>query len=95
MTLAVSLSSVVPTLSLIVRVLALDATGKGVNPARVYRFMFILTVGISVVYLLAMTLTVLLQPFAAVDSLTLMQQQNIWLSPFRGWVSAAIGCVLC
>jgi hypothetical protein len=36
------------------------------------------------------TLTIILQPFAALDPLTLVKQSNLWLGPLQGLVSAAL-----
>ena len=85
------LATFMPTLSLIIGVLVLDAFGKGVKTRTVDRFIFRLTFGLSTAYLLAVALTILLSPFSPSLPLELMQQSSLWLSPFQGLVCASIG----
>lgn len=85
------LGTFMPTLSLIIGVLVLDALGKGVMTRTVDRFMFRLTFSLSIGYLLAVALMILLSPFSPSLPLELMQQSSLWLSPLQGLVSAALG----
>jgi len=85
------LPTVMPTLSLIIGVLILDATSNRVPDKKVEPFLFNLTFAISVLYLALVTVTVLVQPFTGLSSLKLMGLSNLWLGPLQGLASAAIG----
>ncbi len=85
------LPTVVPTLSLIVGVLVFDAMQAGEPNKRIDRFLFRLTLGLSIAYLTSVALVIALQPFARAPALELMTQANIWLGPLQGLVAAAMG----
>ncbi|NUN14374.1 MAG: hypothetical protein HUU55_12155 [Myxococcales bacterium] len=85
------LPTIVPTLSLIVGVLVMDALKKGVKTRSISRFMVSLTMGLSIAYLSTVLLTLLLQPFAPIAPLALLKQSNLWLSPLQGLATAALG----
>jgi hypothetical protein len=85
------LPNVMPTLSLIVAVLVLDQMGKSVHTRTADRFLFRLAIGLSCAYLLLILLSILIQPFAPLPPLELMQQSNLWLGPLQGLVAAALG----
>jgi hypothetical protein len=85
------LPTVMPTLSLAIGVVVIDAIGRSVRVPRIDSFLFWLTCGLSTAYLLAVLLLFLLQPFTIVPPLQLMQQSNFWLAPFQGLVAAAMG----
>lgn len=85
------LPAIMPTLSLIIGVCGVDALGKGVRITKVDSFLFRLTFGISLVYLVVVLLLFLLQPFTPISPLELMNQSNLWLGPFQGLVTAAMG----
>lgn len=85
------LPTVMPTLSLIIGVLAIAATRKAAGDKEVDRFFYRLAFGLSAFYLLLVALTLLLQPFLPFAPLELMQQSNLWLGPLQGLVSAALG----
>jgi hypothetical protein len=85
------LPTVMPTLSLIIGVLVFDAM-RTEDPTRtIDKFLFRLTLGLSISYLSAVLLVIALQPFAKVPALQLMTEANIWLGPFQGLVAAALG----
>lgn len=79
-----------PTLSLIVGVLVMDALGKSVKAKTVDGFMFWLTSGLSVFYLVMLALPILLQPFSQLEPVALLKQSNLYLGPLQGLVSAAL-----
>lgn len=89
------LPTVMPTLLLIVGVLVADYRGGAVQAAaspvaepRMLRLAIIL----SVLYLLLVALSILLQPFLSETApLVLMQRSNLWLGPFQGLVAAVLG----
>jgi len=85
------LPSIMPTLSLIIGVLVTDALGKGVEIAKGDSFLYKVTLGLSVAYLGAVLLTILIAPFAPVTPLRLMEQSNLWLGPMQGLVAASLG----
>lgn len=86
-----TLPTIVPTLSLAIGVLVMDALGKGASVNRIDRFLYRLTFGLSCGYLLAVMFLFLLQPLSPVPPLQLMQQSNFWLGPFQGLVAAGMG----
>ena len=85
------LPTIMPTLSLVIGVLVMDALGKGIRVVVVDAFLFRLTFGISAAYMTAVLLLFLLQPFTSVPPFELMNQSNLWLGPFQGLVAAAMG----
>lgn len=85
------LPTILPTLSLILGVLVMDARGKVVREQEVDRFLFDLTVGLSAVYLLMVALTIFVQPLVSTGAIALMKQSKLWLGPFQGLVSGSMG----
>ncbi len=85
------LPTIMPTLSLIIGVLVLDATGNGEKLQTVDRFFFRLSFSLSLIYLVAVSLTILLKPFSPSSAIELMKQSNLWLGPFQGLVSGSLG----
>lgn len=85
------LPNVMPTLSLIVGVLVLDQMGGGVKTRTADPFLYRLALGLSCAYLLLILLSILVQPFAPLPPLELMQQSNLWLGPLQGLVAGALG----
>jgi hypothetical protein len=94
------LPSVLPTLSLMVATFVKDSdrTAEG----SVGQFIYRLTVVLSVAYLITVMATIFESPFAgttvtpdgkqmAMTDLQLMQMSHIWLGPFQGLVTAALG----
>jgi len=84
-------TNVIPTLSLIIGVLAADALDKRAKTDIVDTFLFKLTFGLSLIYLLAIVFHVLFQPFSPTEPLKMMRMSNLWLGPFQGLVSASLG----
>ncbi|TVQ19365.1 MAG: hypothetical protein EA361_00815 [Bacteroidetes bacterium] len=85
------LPTIMPTLSLIIGVLVMDAVGKGLKIQTVDRFFFRLSFSLSLTYLFVVSLTILMQPFSPLSAVELMTQSNFWLGPFQGLVSASLG----
>ncbi|MCI5218089.1 MAG: hypothetical protein D3914_02595 [Candidatus Electrothrix sp. LOE2] len=87
------LPTFIPTLSLIIGVLVSDATGSqdSEETATVDQFFFRLSCFLSIAYLVTVILTILLSPFAKLSLLELMKLSNLWLAPFQGLVTAALG----
>ncbi|MBV8774527.1 MAG: hypothetical protein JO166_19660 [Deltaproteobacteria bacterium] len=84
------LPNTMPTLSLVVAVLAMDATRKSVETRTVDSFFFGLSFILSAGYLLALALTVFVQPFSP-SPLEPIKDSTLWLGPFQGLVTGAIG----
>lgn len=86
------LPTILPTLTLMIGVFAVDAAEKKTSKkAVVSRHIFRLTVGISIFYLLTVSLTLFLEPITPISGLELMSLSNLWLGPFQGVTTAAIG----
>ena len=83
--------TILPTLSLILSVLVVDALGKGIERKTVDRFIFRLSFSLSAVYLVVVGLTILVRPFTSFSPIELMKLSHLWLGPFQGLVSASIG----
>lgn len=90
------LPTVMPTLSLIVGVLVADSrivrgSDKPV-PGPANNLFFRLGAGMSVLYLLLVALSVLIQPFLPQTSpLELMHRSSLWLGPLQGLTVATLG----
>jgi ABC-type uncharacterized transport system YnjBCD permease subunit len=84
------LPTIMPTLSLIIGVLVLDATSASYADGKVDRFVFRLTYGLSAFYLALVALTPLIQPFTSSATVDLMKRSNLWLGPLQGLVAAAL-----
>jgi hypothetical protein len=54
-------------------------------------FLYRLALWLSCAYLLLILLSILVQPFAPLPPLALMQQSNLWLGPLQGLVAGALG----
>ena len=90
------LPSTMPTLSLMVGVMAGDALGgpgKATLEASVDPGFFRLTFGVSLFYLVLLLLVLLLQPFAARSRPELLTEANYLLGPFQGLVAGLIGAL--
>lgn len=85
------LPSIMPTLLLMVGVFAAHKSGPQDAKETVSRFVFWLSFGTSCLYLIAVALPILLQPFTETPFLEVMKQSNLYLGPFQGLTSAAIG----
>lgn len=85
------LPTIMPTLSLVIGVMVMEAIGRKGRSVAVDPFLFRLTFGISAAYMLAVLSIFLLQPFSNIPPFELMNQANFWLGPFQGLVAAAMG----
>lgn len=81
------LPNIMPTLSLIVGVLAVSAK----ETQAVDAFVFRLAYWLSVFYLLTLATAILVSPLVSQDPLPAMKSANIWLGPLQGLASAALG----
>lgn len=85
------LPTIMPTLSMITGVLVMDVYKKSNREQTVESFFFKLSFTLSLIYLVTVLLTILLQPFSAYSAVDLMKISNLWLAPFQGLVSASLG----
>ena len=85
------LPTLVPTLSLIVSAWVAEARENATGQLNVDRFTFGLALGLSAAYLLAVSLTIFLIPVIVAAPLEVLKKSNLWLGPFQGLVSAAMG----
>jgi len=84
------LPTIMPTLSLIVAVLAAGALLGKQNERPVDPFFYRTTMAFSTVYLL-IVLAVIVARTDTTEALALMQKSNLFLGPFQGLVSASMG----
>lgn len=85
------LPSVLPTLSLITGVFATDVLGKSLRVKTVDQFLYRLTLSLSILYLLAVSLTIFVRPLTTLTSLELMKLSHLWLAPLQGLVGTTMG----
>jgi hypothetical protein len=84
------LPTIMPSLSLIVGVLAMDARNRS-TAGTVDAFIYRLAIGVSLFYLFIVSLTILGQPFTPLTALELMKQSNLWLGPLQGLAAGFLG----
>jgi len=90
----VILPTFVPTLFLLIGILIAEAVGNA-NDFDVIvtsdRFFFRLADFLSITYLTTVLLLLLFSPFSRLSQLELLKLSSLWLTPFQGLVSAALG----
>ncbi|MGA9118185.1 MAG: hypothetical protein WB699_02365 [Bacteroidota bacterium] len=84
-------ANVLPSLSLIIGVLVTDVQGKGTKTKSVERFLFVLTLVLSLAYLLSVTSVILIAPLVQTPSLSLMKTSSLTLGIVQGLVTACLG----
>ncbi len=84
------LPTVAPTLSLILGAIAYQAR-QGETTATVDRFFFRLSAALSIIYLLLVLASLLMQPLSDMTPLRLLDVSNLWLGPAQGLVGIALG----
>ncbi len=88
------LPNLMPSLGMIISVLAYTALDPHSSRAMVRRTFVQIAEWLSLIYLLLVLLTILMQPFAAgsaADRVALMHTSNLWLGPVQGLVASALG----
>lgn len=85
------LPTILPTLFLIIGVLVADTGGSSQPPRKVDRFLFRLSIALSVAYLLVVLATIVIQPISPLPPPELMRQSHLWLAPFQAIVSGCLG----
>jgi len=88
------LPTILPTLSLIIGVLVVDAAAaeeKDKKDKQIGRFIYRVAFGVSTVYLVLVGIVPLVQPFTSLSPFELMKLSGLWLGPVQGLVAAALG----
>ncbi len=88
------LPTLMPTLGMIITVLTYTALDPLSSGSVVRRTFFWIAFSLSAVYLLLVSLTIFIQPFAASspdERIALMRTSNLWLGPVQGLVASALG----
>ena len=85
--------TVVPSLSLMLGVIAADALGGTTDPRNVKVAFFRLARTLSYFYLSILGLTILLEPYSPTPGVELFTLSNYWLGPVQGLVVAAVGAL--
>ncbi len=84
-----------PTLSLIIGVLVVQAKNPAQKARKTDRFVYLLAFWLSAFYLLLVSLTIFLGPisesFGSATPLELMARSHLWLAPFLGLCVASLG----
>lgn len=84
-------SNILSTLLLIITVVVADALKQDQETQTVDRFVFRLTIFLSIAYLASLSLPLLIQPFLQIKSLELIKQSSLWLTPLQGLLSITLG----
>ncbi len=88
-----ALPNFLPTLSLMISVLAAEAFKSTTSSNRVRRSFANIATWLSLFYLLLAPLTLLVHPFSRLEALELLSISNFWLGPLQGLVDAALAVV--
>jgi hypothetical protein len=86
-----ALPSIMPTLTMIVSVLGVDAARAQAREVHVQKNFYTIAMVLSACYLLLILATILIEPFTSFDPLDLLKLSNLWLGPFQGLVASAVG----
>ena len=85
------LPTLMPSLGMILAVLSYTALDQTLRAAAVRRSFYEISRWLSLVYLLIVLLTILIQPFASNRPVELMRMSNLWLGPLQGLIGSALG----
>ena len=85
------LPTIMPSLSMIIAVLGYTAMDPNRSASVVRKSFYQIAQYLSVLYLILILLTILVQPLTAVPPQELMNLSNLWLGPFQGLVASALG----
>jgi hypothetical protein len=86
-----ALPTIIPTLSLILAVLGAGALQPGNVALAVRRTFYVIALWLSAIYLTLILATILAEPLTASEPLALLKLSSLWLAPFQGLVTSAIG----
>jgi hypothetical protein len=84
------LPTIWPTLALMLGAWFAGISAEGAGEKVIDRFIFTAAFGLSIVYLLLVTIPILGQPFSPGSPLELMRLSNTWLEPLQGVVAGSI-----
>ena len=82
--------NILPTLSLMISVFLFDLKNKKTNYG-IEILYFRISYGLSVVYLITILLTILIEPLSPKSIIQIMKESNLYLGPLQGLVAGAIG----
>ena len=82
--------NIIPTLSLMISVFVFQNKKPQANKS-IDKFYFQLAFWLSLFYLTTILVTILSQPFVGSSIISLMHESNLYLGPFQGLVTAALG----
>ena len=85
------LPTIMPTLSLIIGVWVTDIQSRRVKSKTTNKFLYHLSLTLSIVYLLMITLILFLQPIASIPPLELMKQFSLGLTAVQSLATASLG----
>ena len=85
------LPTVLPTLSLMIGVLVIDAFGRESSEKRIDNFVYKLSFRVSIFYFAIVLLTVMIQPLVTNAAVEFLNLSNLWLAPIQGLVAASLG----
>jgi len=83
--------TIIPTLSLIIGVLVADALHPEDKDKTIDPFIFRLALSFSIIYLLLVLMSILIQPFTSLSPLEIFDKSNLWLGPIQGLTSGMLG----
>jgi hypothetical protein len=86
-----ALPNIIPTLSLILAVLGAGALQPRTAALAVRRTFYAIAFWLSLTYLTLILVTILAEPLTASEPLALFKLSSLWLAPFQGLVTSAIG----
>jgi len=82
---------ILPNLTVIISTFVSDINRPDVDTSKVDIFYLRLTLGLSLIYLLAVITILLLQPATSKTIIQLMRESSIFLGPMQGLVSGSLG----
>jgi len=85
------LPTILPTLGMIITVLGYTALDPLRSRSFVRKDFFRVAFGLSMLYMVLILLTILVQPLTTADPVQLMHTSNLWLGPCQGLVASALG----
>ena len=85
------LPTILPTLTLIISTVVVEATQQRTSRTEVNSFAYYLCLGLSAFYLLCVVTILITVNFVQIKPLELMKMSSLWLAPLQGLLSGIIG----
>jgi hypothetical protein len=85
------LPTILPTLTLIISTVVVEATQQRTSHTEVNSFAYYLCLGLSAFYLLCVVTILITVNFVQIKPLELMKMSSLWLAPLQGLLSGIIG----